>query len=398
MQCALRWMLSAAVWGGVLGAATAEAADPSAAADGGGAVQAWSHVVPAISSVRFHHGMPAMAAGTVRGGRPPVCAAVGVRRHRGRTAVTLADTFPLGSCTQTMTSTLVQILVDRGRLSWDDTLSEVFPGLGPRMHEAYRDVTLLDVAVHRGGLPGPDATWPAGMTERDVRGLPGSPAEQRRAYVSRVLSQAPAAEPGTRDLSSDAGYAVLGAACEQATGVAYEALMRIYLFEPLGMRTAGFGMPGRPDRVGQPWPHRVEVGGLVPVEPGPEAGHPAAIAPAAGVHGSVGDWARFVRAHLDGANGRGTPLAVEDWKRLHTPPTDGAYAPGWHVVRRSWAGGRVLSRAASSPLYGAEAWLAPKVDTAVVVVTNAGGRTGARACREAAHSLMKAGAPRRGTP
>ena len=390
MRYALRWVFLAAVYGGVLGTVTAGAADPPAGSDAGGEVQAWSHVVPAISSVRFHHGMPAMAGAIVRGGRAPVCAVVGVRRHRDRTKVTLDDTFPLGSCTQTMTATLVQILVDRGRLSWDDTLPDIFPHVAPTMHQAYQGVTLLDLAVHRGGLPGRDATWPAGMTERDARALRGSPAEQRQVCVSKILSQAPAVEPGTRDLPSDAGYAVLGAACEQATGVAYEALMRIYLFEPLGLRRVGFGMPGRPDGVGQPWPHRVEVGGLVPVAPGPEVGPPAAIAPAVGVHASVEDWSRFVQAHLDGAAGRDTPLAVEDWKRLHTPPENAAYAPGWHVMRRSWAGGRVLSQAAGSPLYGAEAWLAPKADAAAVVATNAGGRRGERACREAARSLMKA--------
>ena len=388
-QSFLAGFLAVAIgWAAAQGAAPAPAA-PAAAKDGEG-FEAWSHVVPVLKSARAQHGMPAMAAAVVFEGRPPVCAAVGVRRLGVESPVTVADQFHLGSCTKAMTATLVQVLVDGGKLRWDETLAEAFPRLAETMHEAYRKVTLLQLAAHRGGMPGKEATWPEGMTFRDVHDLPGPPREQRRVYVEKMLAQAPAVEPGTTFLYSNAGYVVLGAACEERMNVAYEALMRLYVFEPLKMESAGFGPPGTAPEVGQPWPHRSEATGLVPVAPGALSDNPPAVAPGGRVHCSIGDWARFVGAHLDGARGRPTPLAVKDWSRLHEPPFDGTYAPGWGTVERGWAGGRALTHTGSNTMNFAVVWMAPKRDFAVLVVTNAGGEAAPKACDEVAGNLIRA--------
>jgi len=359
---------------------------------------AWSHVEPVLKSARAQHGMPAMAAAVVFEGRPAVCAAVGNRRLGVESPVTVDDKFHLGSCTKAMTATLVQVLVDAGKLRWEETLAEVFPRLADAMHESYRKVTLLQLAAHRGGMPGKGATWPAGMTFRQVHDLPGPPREQRRVYVEKILAQGPAVEPGKQFLYSNAGYVVLGAACEERMNVAYEALMRLYIFEPLKMASAGFGPPGRAPEVDQPWPHRSRPTGLVPVEPGDLSDNPPAVSPGGRVHCSIGDWARFVGAHLDGARGRPTPLAVKDWNRLHEPPLGGTYALGWGTVPRRWAGGLALTHTGSNTMNFAVVWMAPKRDFAVMVATNAGGDEAPKACDEVAGNLIRAYRQWKGAP
>lgn len=63
-----------------------------------------------------------------------------------------ADTvFPVGSLTKSMVAALLELEVRRGRLSWDDTLGDMFPdvALSP---DAGR-ITLLQLATHTSGLP-----------------------------------------------------------------------------------------------------------------------------------------------------------------------------------------------------------------------------------------------------
>ncbi|MFO8011738.1 MAG: serine hydrolase [Phycisphaerae bacterium] len=347
------------------------------------------NIEPAMEEIRAKRGVPALAAAVIRDGRLVATAAVGVRKKGADGAVTARDRFHIGSCTKAMTATLVQVLVEQKKLRWEMTLAEAFPDLAPRMHEAYRAVTLLQCAAHRSGMPGADRTWPEGMDFLGVHRLPGPPRAQRRAYVAKILAEEPAAPPGSTFLYSNAGYAVLGAACERAADAPWEDLMRRHLFEPLGMAKAGFGAMGSPGTIEEPWQHKVFDGKETPLEPGPLIDNPPAIGPAGTVHCTIREWAAFVEAHLDGARGRPTPLAVTDWQRLHTPPFGDGFALGWATAERGWAGGTALTHAGSNGMNYAVAWLAPKADFAVVAATNTGADAAPKACDDVAGTMVR---------
>ncbi len=347
------------------------------------------NIGPALKAVRDKRGVPALAAAVIRDGGLVDVAAVGVRKKGADVQVTARDRFHIGSCTKAMTATLVQVLVEQKKLRWEMTLAEAFPDLAPRMHEAYRTVTLLQCAAHRSGMPGANRSWPEGMDFLGVHRLPGSPPEQRRAYVAKILAKPPAVEPGTELLYSNAGYAVLGAACERAADAPWEDLMRRHLFQPLGMTRAGFGAMGTPGTIEEPWQHKVFDGKETPLEPGPRVDNPPAIGPAGTVHCTIEEWAAFVEAHLDGARGRPTPLAVTDWKRLHTPPFGDGFALGWATAERGWAGGTALTHAGSNGMNYAVAWLAPKADFAVVAATNTGAEAAPKACDDVAGTMVR---------
>jgi hypothetical protein len=74
---------------------------------------------------------------------------------------------------------------------------------------------------------------------------------------------------------------------------------------------------------------------------------------------------------------------------LITLPSGSDYACGWLVVERDWAGGKALTHSGSNTMNLAVAWLAPSRDFAVLVVTNQGPPAAAKACDEAASSLIK---------
>jgi CubicO group peptidase (beta-lactamase class C family) len=216
----------------------------------------------------------------------------------------------------------------------------------------------------------------------------GTPRDARTMLVRGVLARPPASPPGTKYEYSNAGFSIAGAMAERATDTAWEDLLRKRLFEPLAMKTAGFGHPGTPDRTDQPRAHRADG---TPVEPGPSADNPDAIGPAGKVHASLPDWAKFVGLHLRCGKGHDGPLAKIDFAKLHTPPVvDGSptdYAMGWMVADRPW-GGRVLTHAGSNTLWYAVVWIAPEKDFAVLAATNQGGDSAAKACDDAAWALI----------
>ena len=98
--------------------------------------------------------IPAMAILVLDGDRIIDLAVAGVRVRGGEEQVTLEDAWHLGSCTKAMTATLAARLVDQGTLRWDSTIAEVLPDMTDGMDPVYRDVTLKDLLLHRGGAGG----------------------------------------------------------------------------------------------------------------------------------------------------------------------------------------------------------------------------------------------------
>jgi len=320
--------------------------------------------------------MPALAGAIVTSKGLVAVGAVGVRKYGTKSPVTVDDQFHLGSDTKAMTATMLATFVEERKLSWDTTLEQVFPELAPKMDPAYRKVTLEQLLEHRAGFT--DESWPQGETFKDVHNLPGTPREQRAAYVAMILSERPVNQPGSTYLYSNRSYAVAGAIAEKVANDSWESLMQKRLFQPLGMQSCGFGAMGTPGvtdpaKIDQPWQHKLILDFHRAIEPGPLADNPPAIAPAGTVHCSIVDWGKFITAHLRGEKGEKGLLKPETFKRLHTPSFGGNYAFGWLVLDRPWAGGAPAMHHAGSNLQNfAIVWMAPAKDFAVLIMTNQG--------------------------
>lgn len=339
--------------------------------------------------------LPALAGAIVTSKGLTAVGAVGVRKYGTDTPVTVDDQFHLGSDTKAMTATLLATFVEEGKLSWSTTLEQVFPDLAlgrqSMMFPAYRKITLEQLLAQRTGFT--DESWPMGKDFADVHNLPGSPREQRAAYVAMVLSEPPVNEPGSKFVYSNRNYAVAGAIAEKVANDSWENLMQKRIFGPLGMQTCGFGAMGTyagsdPKKIDQPWQHTLILFGHRAIEPGPLADNPPAIGPAGTVHCSIIDWGKFVSAHLRGEQGKPGILKPETFKRLHTAPFGGDYAFGWLVLDRPWAGGPALNHAGSNTQNFAIVWMAPAKDFAVLVATNQAGGETFNACDAAASAMI----------
>jgi CubicO group peptidase (beta-lactamase class C family) len=328
-------------------------------------------ITKVLDTIRRESGLVALAAAVVSNGEIVAVGAIGERKHNSGVSVTVNDGFHLGSCTKAMTATLIAMLVDEGKVGWETTLAKVLPDIA--MRREYKEVTIRHLLEHRGGLP--HESWPEGRSFVDIHNLPGNPRQQRLAYIKMILNQTPVAKAGDKYVYSNAGYAILGVIAEDVTNTQWEELMRKRLFEPLGMKSAGFGAMGVEGKIDQPWQHvKGAFGAKKAVGPGKYSDNPPAIGPGGTVHCSMGDWGKFIMLHLeDGRVGGRQLIEAETLRQLRQPHFGGDYAGGWLAVERSWGGGRVYTHTGSNNQNYAAAWMAPMKRYAVIAATNQAG-------------------------
>ena len=331
--------------------------------------------------------LPAMAVAVTTSHQLIAVGAVGVRKWRSNSTVTILDPFHLGSDTKAMTASLAAMLVEKGKLHWNEPVEECLPKLASKMLPIYRGVTLQQLLQHRSGFSGDTALPDANLMQ--LHNLNGTPQQQRWYYVTHLLMQPPVAPPGSKFIYSNRNYAVVGAIEETVSGLPWEQLITNWLFRPLGMTTAGFGAAGNPGKEDAPWGHIVVAGVHVAISPGPMADNPVCIAPAGEVHCSIEDWAKYVALQLRALRGDSTVLSKTAAHALFTPQFGGDYAGGWLVTQRPWANGTAFTHAGSNTLNYCVVWMAPNRDFAVMVATNQGNGGAAAACDDAATALIE---------
>jgi len=322
-----------------------------------------------LEPIQAQFNVPALGAAVVGTEGIRAAGAVGMRRKNGTEAITDADLFHIGSCTKSMTSTLVALLVEEGVLGWDTTIAEIFPESLDTIHADYHNLTLPIFLAHRSGIPGDQDPGAYANFQSTYWDYQGEITAQRLSLLENVLAEAPVRPPDTALSYSNLGYIIAGSICEQLTGEPWEALITEKLFNSLGMGSTGFGAPGTPETEDQPWGH--DGPQCNPISPGMFADNPEILGPAGRVHLSLSDWGRYTQLHLQGAQGEtGLLLQPSSFDVLHYDLDNQGYALGWVPQSRPWTGGTALWHNGSNTLWYAEMWVAPGADGALMAVSN----------------------------
>ena len=293
--------------------------------------------------------------------------AAGVRKAGCSQAFLTTDSIHIGSNTKAMTSTMLAALVhDRVFSSgWNTNIAEVFPELLDVIHPNYHQVDLWQLVTMTGGIKPNAADWHAyedlHLMQRRYRILRDNLVDPLVATLRARLRAA----ISRGYLYSNLSYAVAGAMAERVTGKTRETLLRERLFGPLGMSRAGFGPPGTPGGLDQPWGHRRDTrgGDWTPCQDD----NAPALGPAGTVHLTLEDYSKFITLWLPAA-----PPAILDRStldRLVTPSALG-YAAGWIVAQRSWTQGRAITHNGSNSSWFTTLWIAPAIGRAYVACAN----------------------------
>ena len=327
----------------------------------------------ALSSVRDDLGLVGVAGIVSQNGQTVAQTAIGDRRKGSDDPLSMDDLFHVGSIGKSMSSTVIARLVERGVMSWDDTIGDYLSDLEiPSSEEGARptpidpvwlDVPLHYLLTHQSGMPQPPFTLRL-LTESDPEKL----RDVRRRVGAEILAKPPVFEPGTDFAYSNEGYMIASLMAETATDTPWETLVKQELAEPLGLSTLGFGAPGMEAPETQPWGHRSVFGWKRAAEPGARADNPQWMAAAGTMHMSLTDLVRYGQAHLEEGRGETAILSPETFERLHTPGFD-VYAFGWIIFEREGLG-PVMWHNGSNTMWYAVLFIIPEKQAVIALATN----------------------------
>ena len=156
--------------------------------------------------------------------------------------------YAIASLTKAITASCISLLVERGRLSYTDTLQTRLPKLIealPATHDArINQITIAQLLRHVSGFK-LDPVVPPWTAD-----IPNT-AAAAQVFATKALSAGLAAAPGTTPyVYNNANYALLGLIIEQVTGQTYEAFCRDAVLSPyltgvqIGPGTQGMGAFG----------------------------------------------------------------------------------------------------------------------------------------------------------
>lgn len=321
---------------------------------------------------------PGAGVAILRPDAPPLVRTYGVRALGQPGLIGPHTQFAIASNSKAFLSACLAILVDEGKLGWDDPVVDHLAEFEMHDPAITAMMTVRDLLVHRSGLPlgaGDLLIFP--KTDRDA---------------SDVLRALKYFRPAT---GFRAGYAydnslylVAGILLQRVSGLSWDAYVQQRLFDPLGMHDAvsnptlvkGDDHAGRHARLGPP---TRGIGELV-VVPADEG---AVIGPAGGVNASLSDMVPWLRVQLaagalaDGSRLWSAAQSAEMWKpqtiiASGPGPTEAApdrsvmsgYALGWGVA--DYRGRRMLSHSGGLAGQITRTTLLPDQGIGFVIFTN----------------------------
>lgn len=168
---------------------------------------------------------PGMAVAIVEDGQATTHV-YGIRKLGAPERVDAHSIFPIGSNTKAFTAAALAILVDQGKLHWDDLVVDKLPGF--RMYDAYasQHMTITDLLVHRSGL---------GLGQGDLMFLP-STTRSRAELVHAIRYLKPATDFRSGFAYDNVLYSVAGELVEAVSGERWEDFVQRHMLLPMGMR------------------------------------------------------------------------------------------------------------------------------------------------------------------
>jgi CubicO group peptidase (beta-lactamase class C family) len=149
-----------------------------------------------------------------------------------QTLNTSASHFNLASVSKVITATAVLQLRDKGRFRLDDPVAQYLPGF------PFKDITIRHLLTHTSGLPDLE------LFEDLVKQFPDTIITNRNVLPELIKWKGGLYfKPGGEFRYCNTEYNVLALLVEKASGMAFTAYLKKYIFAPAGMRDTYVAMP-----------------------------------------------------------------------------------------------------------------------------------------------------------
>jgi CubicO group peptidase (beta-lactamase class C family) len=304
--------------------------------------------------------IPGMALAVVKDDKIILARGFGVANLEKNTPVSAETVFPIGSCTKAFTSALVGMMVDEGKMNWNDPLTRFLPYYQLKIQTAdpSAHLTMVDVLSHRSGFP-----------------RMGILTASSKVPIEEVLKDAAAAEPYApfrqRFYYSNEVYMSAGVAAAKASGTDWASLVQQKIITHLGMTstTTSIAAVQKDPRLslGYLWDGDISQYKLQPMR------NVDNIAPAGAINSNVLDMAQWLRLQLGKGVYQGKRLiseaSISEIRKGYiqiAPEID--YGLGWMI--RSWKDQVVIEHGGNVDGFSAEVAMLPDANLGFVLLTN----------------------------
>lgn len=278
-----------------------------------------------------------------------------------------ADTlFGVASTSKSMTAATLAMLVDQGKVNWDDRVVDHLPWFELSDPWVTREVRIKDLLIHRVGV--------GRMTGNRIQFMPTA----TREMVIRSMRYHEFEQPfRSAYVYSNVMYSVVGEIVAAVSGQSWDDFMAEHLFRPLNMTRSNTSITQfNPGDNNISDPHQWIDGEVVTIE----RRNFDNVGPSASVNTSVRDMAQWIRLQL-GEPGvyQGERLLSERVMRdMHHPhiatgranreATVNAYGYGWQLG--NYQGFATSRHGGATDGFNTQKVLVPELDLGIVVVTN----------------------------
>lgn len=317
--------------------------------------------------------VPGIAVAIVKDGKTVVSKGYGVRKLGSPAPVDEHTLFGIASNTKAFTATALAMLVDQGKVKWDDPVSTYLPNFAMYDPWVSRELTVRDLLCHRSGLglgAGDLLFWPDTDITRDQ-------------VVAATRYIRPASSFRSHYAYNNLMFVIAGEVIHAITGKPYENFIRERIFQPLGMTETRITQIGLSEDENVAAHHsrgwRLE-GTLTPIPPTRDETWAAA----AGIKSNLVDLTKWVSAHLNGSNRVWSERAEWDLQSPQTiiniprnvsvsalsalRPDFSAYGLGFQL--RDYKGRKIVSHGGALTGMLTTIYMMPEEKLGIVVLTN----------------------------
>jgi CubicO group peptidase (beta-lactamase class C family) len=316
--------------------------------------------------------VPGIAVGIIVKDSVVLSRGYGLRRLGEPESVDSQTLFAIASLTKAFTTACLGMLVEDGRLSWDDRVTDHLPDF--QMYDPFvtREMRIRDLLCHRSGLHtfGGDLIW-YGTTYG------------REEVIRRIRHLKPRYGFRERYGYQNIMFLAAGEIIPRLTGISWDAFVRDSVLLPLGMLRTNTSVRHQQNDENVATPH-VEHEGRVITVPYRNVDN---VGPAASLNSSVDDLLQWIAMWLRDEDKEGITLVRADTRReifrLHTPrmigplgmeeiPTQHFYgaALGWFVF--DYQGRHILRHGGGMDGMLSQIVLVPEDDMGFVFLSNSG--------------------------
>lgn len=315
--------------------------------------------------------VPGLAIAVVRNDTVVMAKGYGVRTIGRPERVDERTMFAIGSASKAFTAAAVAMLVDEGKVRWEDPATKYLPAL--KLYDPYatREITVRDLLTHRSGLVRGDMIWY------------GTPYDR-----SEILRRVRYLEP-TWSLRSTFGYqnimyVAAGEVAASVAGGTWDDVVRERIFVPLGMTSSLTSIVPLKDLPNVAAPHS-EIDDTVRAIAYRNIDNVGA---AGSINSHVVDMAQWLRLQLGNGSFEGVQLlSTATAAEAHTPQTiirrEGfwgllhpeshflSYGLGWFLA--DYKGRKLVHHGGNIDGMSALVAMLPEENTGVVILTNMNG-------------------------